>query len=367
MSNGSVGKLIVLHSGNAAPEDSFNIVIVGDGYQAKELPTFQEDAKIVTQEIVGKFPVDSRSTDLPLWIARIDVTSTDSTATHPTLKGILTYFSAHFDIVSERNVLWVDECTVYNVVQTKMPTGCYAHKIVVIVNLRAVTAGGGKSLQTGGQPYGIAVAASANRDFTMVHELGHAFGLSDEYENGPIMGGAPPNIATALDSLPWEAMVTAGVTLPTPTEDHQSVGAYTIQEDRYRAQYDCIMRASSYLVDYCKVCANSIRKQLTPRSSNIDTVTFTNEERTEMSSLPAQSRHALEEPAIITCGTKDTPPCPPGDLFAETRRLLIEELRGEDDPSNERIQTITEMVDSLLISTLASTLALVQGVKNAPK
>jgi hypothetical protein len=55
---------------------------------------------------------------------------------------------------------------------------------------------------------------------------------------------------------------------------------------------------------------------------------------------------------IKTCGTDDTPPCPPSLVYIE-RTELIEQLAGPH-ADRRRIAEVAEQVDRYLISTLRS-------------
>ena len=60
------------------------------------------------------------------------------------------------------------------------------------------------------------------------------------------------------------------------------------------------------------------------------------------------------------CGTPGTPPCPPPDLFFETRALVIDRLAGEG-ASREHRRNITAQVDTYLQVALRSAFVLLQG------
>ena len=61
------------------------------------------------------------------------------------------------------------------------------------------------------------------------------------------------------------------------------------------------------------------------------------------------------------CGTPGTPPCPPPDVFFQTRALVIDRLAGADATTEHR-RAITAQVDTYLQAALRSAFVLMQGV-----
>lgn len=65
---------------------------------------------------------------------------------------------------------------------------------------------------------------------------------------------------------------------------------------------------------------------------------------------------------VPDCGTDGTPPCPPPNVFFETRALVIDRLAGPGAPW-ERRRIITAQVDTYLQAALRSTFVLIQGLQ----
>ena len=65
---------------------------------------------------------------------------------------------------------------------------------------------------------------------------------------------------------------------------------------------------------------------------------------------------------VPDCGTDGTPPCPPPNVFFETRALVIDRLAGPGAPW-ERRRIITAQVDTYLQAALCSTFILIQGLQ----
>jgi hypothetical protein len=110
-----------------------------------------------------------------------------------------------------------------------------------------------------------------------LHELGHSFGLADEYDDSsqtvPESGRLEPNVTHKRNAAkaPWAALVTpgialdptcpAGVTPPAPTGVVGTFeGARYRKTGRYRPTAQCLMRSTDK--SFCPVCQAQIRKAL---------------------------------------------------------------------------------------------------------
>jgi len=258
-------KLTVLHGEYFS--DDLRLVITGDGYSEVELAQFRSDADRAVQTILGTPPFGR----VPICIARIDMASKESSAYRSSaLGGVKTYFGSHFDKYNP-HLLHVNKDRVMATVRAALPAHWHEHKILVLVNTPEVFGGGGMFLPSSDRgASGIAAASNANRSETLMHELGHAFGLADESPSSPIMGHAPPNVATSLDDLPefWKARLTPHVALPTRGSDRDVVGVFQahVGPAHYRPQYSCIMKTASSLDRYCKVCLDWIEASVMAKS-----------------------------------------------------------------------------------------------------
>jgi len=279
-----IGLTLLWGDGNVGKH--YNIVIVAEGYQASELDRFASDATAVLTKFKTSEPFASSMGALNVF--RLDVASTMSGAddeadgTH-----VDTYFDAYFDAVTPRLLCVNDslvESTVSTAIQNPNGTAAPVHKILVIVNTSQDGGSGGTTNGIAVSASGLASSSSDVYERTVLHEMGHAFGLCDEYPNETtsmirlkkaITAVATPDIMPNLsttyqrDSLPqpWRSLLTPGVPLPTvwvpgdPPLSAATVGAFPVDDSGYYVpQWSCTMQDSRE--PYCVVCATWIGSQL---------------------------------------------------------------------------------------------------------
>ena len=280
---------IVDHGPNS---QRYNIVIMGDGYQASEQAKCATDV----QTFVDLLRATAPYTDL--WcginVFRIDVVSTDSGADDPATCGDgstgsgatpRTYFDSTFcSDGNTRRLLSCNDDTAHDLAIAQVPE---AHIIMVIVN---TTEYGGSS---DGRVAKFSTAPGSAE--IALHEMGHlAFGFADEYDCRTCVagetgqdhyGGAEPGqpnvtINTDPNTIKWKANLTSAADgLPTTqnadctTQDAQAnrksatyVGAYEganyFHCGCYRPSFNCRMRALGN--PFCLVCQQVIRDTLQP-------------------------------------------------------------------------------------------------------
>ena len=270
----------------------YNIVILGDGYQASELAKFATDVDTFVNTLRSTAPYND------LWCAinvhRIDVVSTDSGADDPATCGDgstgsgatpKTYFDATLCGGGQaRRLLTCDSTSALNVAKAQVPQ---VQMTMVIVNTTQYGGSGGAVATFSTHPSSAEIG---------LHEMGHAaFGFADEYEyylgcgsgetgHNSYSGAEPgqPNITanTNKSTIKWKAQLTnATDALPTTANtdcsqcDPQSnpkaagyVGAYEgagyFHCKLYRPQYTCRMRALNN--PFCAVCQAVIANTLAP-------------------------------------------------------------------------------------------------------
>lgn len=274
--DGTIDRLVLV-KGDGKVAERFNLVLVAEGYRKDEASTFEADALAVANKVIAAAPFDTMASALNIF--RLDVWSTQSGADRNGTK-VATYFDAYFAQDPQR-LLLVDAVLVTDTVEAALSdaaAGAHAHKIVVIVN--TVFDGG-----SGGISAGVAVASRAVSARTVVHELGHLFGLVDEYDtvgpdsisnwsHVPPSPPAPPksqvpnlSMSYALADLPWADLVDAQTPLPTDGYSQatwSTVGAFAVADSvgsNYRPQSRCRMRYAE-TGSFCTVCERHIEQAL---------------------------------------------------------------------------------------------------------
>jgi hypothetical protein len=267
--DGEVLKLERISHSYRKIEETFNLVFVAEGYSEELQSRFEGDVQEIMDQLAQTAPFKDRLAAFNFF--RLPVASTQDGADRGPI-AVRTYFDAEFPGTlpgSElpRQLLVVNEQLVLETVKAAFEgrfgsDASLPHKIIVLVN--TIYDGG-----SGGSADGIAVTSRSFGIRTALHELGHTFGLVDEY---PSDGGVGPNLADTLD-LPWQAKVNTFLTpLPTvaaldgPAITFETIGAFVdpaFSPVRYRSQWLCRMRYCCHDA-FCSVCADHIDGQLAP-------------------------------------------------------------------------------------------------------
>ncbi len=301
----------VFESGPAASK--VDILILSDGYTAKEKEKFRKDVRRLIDVMFATEPFKSRKKDFN--VRAIDLVDAMSGISNPR-KGFwrkttlgLTFNS--FD--SDRYILTTENKTLREIAG-QAPYDA----IIMLANDRKYGGGGIYNL------WATVTSDTEPAGYVFVHEFGHSFaGLADEYYSSPVSyedftpsGVEPwePNVTALLDrsNVKWKHLMDAGTPLPTPwnkdaydswdrelqktraqltasqasdsamealfrevkvtstallsKETHAGkVGAFegAAYEARgmYRPQADCIMFTRND-VPFCKVCLEAIHKTI---------------------------------------------------------------------------------------------------------
>jgi len=268
---GIVEGLVPLHGHVQLYDQRFNLVLVAEGYRAGDRAMFEGDVAAVVDRLRAAAPFAAHPGAFNVF--RLDVWSVEPGASRGAA-SVNTYFRAQFPGTfagssAPPQLLLVDEDLVLATVeqqlaQTFKKKVCLPHKIIVMVNTEyhGGSGGAGDGIAVASRAHGPAVTAR-----TVLHELGHAFGLIDEYPAG---GGWAPNLAHASDRdrLPWEDLVPASASLPSMGGagsgiSFATVGAFADPDlpGWYRPQWLCRMRYSRHDA-FCKVCARYIERAL---------------------------------------------------------------------------------------------------------
>lgn len=350
---------------NGPDEDQWNLVIVGDGYTEAEQSEFLDVADDFVDVLQATAPFDGPAVWDRINVHRLDVHSEESGALNPetcadgtapfaaSASTGVSFFDAEYCATGRRRELVVDFGAVLVEVGALVPE---VDAILVVVN--HVQPGGSESI-------GIAVSyAGGLYDRTAVHELGHSFGLADEYdslagcdsgESGqdvyPLGEPDQPNVTIDTDrtSIKWAAYIDAATAVPTtvnpdPTEcDTQPSpvgvgeigafdGAYSYHSGVFRPAYTCCMR--EHAEDFCDVCRDVIIGQILIEESNcmIATAVYRDPWHPDVAALRRwRSRHlrpgAPAAPAMRVLDRLYRRVSPPIARFIEPRPRLAQALR----------------------------------------
>ena len=202
---------------NGAPADKVDLLVIGEGYTAAEMPKFHRDVQRLLPALFNEEPFKSRRADFN--VRALDLPSPASGINRPNA-GVFrrTPLSTEFNIFdSERYVLTLD-----NRALRDAASAAPYEFIEILVNDRTYGGGGIFNDQA------TASVDSAFSPYVFVHEFGHHFAaLADEYytsdvayETGRVERPEPwePNVTALHDpaQLKWKDLVTPDTPLPTP-------------------------------------------------------------------------------------------------------------------------------------------------------
>lgn len=185
---------------HGAPNNKVDVVILGDGYTAKDLSKFRDDAAHYTNVLFNSAPFQARKQDFNIWT--VECISSDRGIDQPrenfwahTVLG--TQYNA-FDL--GRYVLTFDNKAVRDI------ASLVPYDVIYILINSPRYGGGGIFNQ-----FAICYTVSENNeppwwsDYVFVHEFGHSFAaLADEYYTSEVAY----NDLYPLDVEPWEPNIT---------------------------------------------------------------------------------------------------------------------------------------------------------------
>src|SRR5215813_4838795 len=196
------------------PATKVDLLLLGDGYTAREAGKFLADARRLVGVLFATSPFKEHRSDFNVW--GLCPPANQSGISRPST-GIYHDSLATYDAFgSERYILAFDNQRLRRVAQ-------FAPYEFVEILVNGRTYGGGGIFNL----YSTVAVDNAFANYVFVHEFGHHFaGLADEYYTSPVAYGPAtqrvepwePN-ATALldkDKLKWKDLVSPGTPLPTP-------------------------------------------------------------------------------------------------------------------------------------------------------
>jgi len=202
---------------NGPASEKVDILIIGEGYTAREIQKFHRDVTRLLPALFDEEPFKSRKSDFN--VRALDLPSPESGINRPNA-GVFrrTPLSAEYNIFdSERYVLTLD-----NRALRDAASAAPYEFIEILVNEKTYGGGGIFNDQA------TASVDSAFSSYVFAHEFGHHFAaLADEYYTSDVAytgaaGEKPepwePNVTALHDpaALKWKDLVTAGTPLPTP-------------------------------------------------------------------------------------------------------------------------------------------------------
>jgi hypothetical protein len=209
------GPLIKLHE-SGDPATKLDLLILGDGYTARERSKFERDAKRLVATLLATSPFKERQGDINVWglspVSAQSGISRPSQQIHRRSPVGATYDA--FD--SERYVL-----TFENKAFRDIAANAPYEVVEILVNSATYGGGGIYGL------YSTVAADSVWAPYIFVHEFGHHIaGLADEYYTSDVaylpaadrVEPWEPNVTALVDpaAVKWKDLVTPGTPVPTP-------------------------------------------------------------------------------------------------------------------------------------------------------
>jgi len=208
---------------NGAPQNRVDLLILPDGYSKADMEKFHNDAKHLSDVLLGTSPFKEHKKDFNVWI--IDVESRQSGIDKPDKNEwkdnalgttYNTFGSARYALTEENRVI--------RDIASAVPYDA----IAILVNDNRYGGGGiyNQYETTYTQPD--IKGQEWQMDYMFVHEFGHSFaGLGDEYYTSQVSyndfyskGIEPwePNLTALIDpaNLKWKDLVSKDTPLPTP-------------------------------------------------------------------------------------------------------------------------------------------------------
>jgi hypothetical protein len=209
------GPLIRLHE-SGDPARKLDLLILGDGYTARERAKFERDARRLTSTLLATSPFKERQRDINIW--GLSPAAAQSGISRPSQHIYRrSPVGATYDAFdSERYVL-----TFENKAFRDMAANAPYDVVEILTNSATYGGGGIYGL------YSTVAADSVWSSYIFVHEFGHHIaGLADEYYTSDVaylpssdrVEPWEPNATALLDpaALKWKDLVTPGTAIPTP-------------------------------------------------------------------------------------------------------------------------------------------------------
>jgi hypothetical protein len=252
---------------NGKPNKKVDVVILAEGYRAKEMDKFEGDAKRLIGDLFNEPPFKEAKNDFNIYAV-----ATPSEESGTDIPGERIYKNTRFNSTFytfdiDRYLTTSDMKPIYDAASV-VPWD----QIYVLVNTERYGGGGFYNLVT--------VCSSDNElsKNVFIHEFGHGFaGLGDEYYTSSVsfedfynlkVEPWEPNLTTlvAFDKK-WKTMVPDSVPIPTPrtVRYKKTVGVFEgggyMSKGIYSPMEDCVMK-SNVSKGFCPVCTEAIKQAI---------------------------------------------------------------------------------------------------------
>jgi hypothetical protein len=209
------GPLLTLHT-SGAPAQKLDLLILGDGYTARERAKFERDAKRLAATLLATSPFKERQGDINIW--GLSPAAAQSGISRPSQQIYRrSPVGATYDAFDSERYVLTFENKAFRDIAANAP-----YDVVEILTNSATYGGGGIY-----GLYSTVAADSVWSSYIFVHEFGHHIaGLADEYYTSDVaylpaadrVEPWEPNATALLDpaALKWQDLVTPGTPVPTP-------------------------------------------------------------------------------------------------------------------------------------------------------
>lgn len=215
------------------PATKVDLLLIGDGYTAREIGKFQADARRMIAVLFATSPFKEHRRDFNVW--GLCPPANESGISRPSTGVYRDSLSTYDAFGSERYILAFDNQRLRRLAQHAP-----YEFIEILANNRTYGGGGIFNL------YSTVSVDNAFANYVFVHEFGHHFAaLADEYYTSPV-AYAPtsvnlepwePNVTALLDKnkLKWKDLVSPDTPLPTPW-NKEAFESYSREYQKRRTQ-----------------------------------------------------------------------------------------------------------------------------------
>lgn len=238
------------------PATKVDLLLLGDGYTARESAKFQADARRLIGILFATSPFKEHRADFNVW--GLCPSAAQTGISRPSTGIYRDSISTYDAFGSERYILAFDNQRLRKVAQFAP-----YEFIEILVNGRTYGGGGIFNL------YSTVAVDNAFADYVFVHEFGHHFaGLADEYYTSPVAYAQntqlvetwEPNATSVIDlaKLKWKDLVAPDTPIPTPwnkeefetySREYQKRRTQLRKENRPEAEMEALFREDRKRVD----------------------------------------------------------------------------------------------------------------------